>query len=128
MGGMLSNLTNLEHNVDVHNHKTKLTFGYKYIYSIWFGIGCTTCIVPCIPTCHLVDDKAAVCFRSWLSVNYNPTPTRVVVDHSLVVIPIHVLWWNWTLTEKLRIKRLFRSRNIICKGIYEFWIEPKSKN
>jgi hypothetical protein len=50
--------------------------------------------------CGVVDDEAAMGLGTRLRADSDTASRCVVVDHAVVVVPEHVLWWCGTLQRK----------------------------
>ena len=74
-----------------------LTFRYKNINCICFCVGRSASVIAGIAVCGVVDDEAAMSLRTRFGADSDTAPRCVVVDHAVVVVPEHVLWWCGTL-------------------------------
>lgn len=81
----------------------KLTLWHENVDESWFSIGGWTCIVAGVCIVRIPNCESTLCSWSWNGFDSYSTPSCVIVDHVVIVIPEHVLrrgWalWNTTIT------------------------------
>lgn len=67
--------------------------------------------------CGVVDDEATVGLGTRLGADGNTASRCVVVDHPLVVVPEHVLWWGRALKQDIKWHIGWEQINI-CTSLY----------
>lgn len=75
----------------------KVTFRDKHIDGVFFSVGCPTGVVARVTGSGFRHRQPTVGFDTRLCGDGDTTSDGVVVDHTFVVVPEHVLRRRWTL-------------------------------
>lgn len=77
-----------------------LTFRHKHVDTRWFRITSGTCIIPAVSYLRLSYDQSTVRSRTWRCLNCDVPSRVIVVDHTVVPLPEHILRRCGTLLRK----------------------------
>lgn len=96
--------------------RKSLTFRHKHEYARRFRIACRASVISWIGYLRFAYYKTTLCSKAWYRVDGDVSARIVIIYHSIVLLPIDVLRWGWTLQRGWNIEGRF------------IWLEIEKRN
>lgn len=97
--------------------KSQLTFGHEYHNGGRFCVWRAARIIPRICINRISNCEMTLSFRPGIRFDRYPSPGSIVIDHSIVVIPEHILGRLGTLKKRKKKKNSLQTPT--------FWLETR---